>query len=148
MHSFFIGSFEASQNFFDYISVCLGNTFVVYHTLLNSYQFNNFSDNYFFCTQIRILPMIWRIWKWWRKKVGVSDGHKWFVHFFMEKRKNIFICFFLLLDVNLGLGNIWIAMVSEIWRHRNKIVFNEEILDFSEILSLAQFLSGYCQDKG
>jgi len=66
----------------------------------------------------------------------------------MEKRKNIFICFFLLLDVNLGLGNIWIAMVSEIWRHRNKIVFNEEILDFSEILSLAQFLSGYCQDKG
>jgi len=41
-------------------------------------------------------------------------------------------------SVNLGLDNIWIAMVSEIWRHKNKIVFNEGILDFSEIFSLAQ----------
>jgi len=41
-------------------------------------------------------------------------------------------------SVNIVLDNIWIAMVSEIWHHINKIVFNERILDFSEIFSLAQ----------
>jgi len=41
-------------------------------------------------------------------------------------------------SVNLGFGNIWIAMVNEIWCHRNKIVFNEEVLNLSEIFYLAQ----------
>jgi len=41
-------------------------------------------------------------------------------------------------SVNLGVENIWIAVVSEIWSHRNKIIFKAGVLDYSEIFSLAQ----------
>ena len=41
-------------------------------------------------------------------------------------------------SVNLGMRNIWIAVVSEIWSHRNKIIFKDGVLDSSKIFSLAQ----------
>jgi len=34
--------------------------------------------------------------------------------------------------------SIWIAVVSEIWSHRNKILFKGGVLDYYEIFSLAQ----------
>jgi len=36
------------------------------------------------------------------------------------------------------MGNIWIAVVNEIWSHRNKIIFKDGVLDYSEIFSSAQ----------
>jgi len=39
--------------------------------------------------------------------------------------------------------NIWIAVVSEIWTHRNKIIFKSEVLDYSELFSLAQLKVWY-----
>jgi len=41
-------------------------------------------------------------------------------------------------SVNLILERVWIAMVSEIWRHRNKHIFNGGVIDYSEIFSMAQ----------
>ena len=33
---------------------------------------------------------------------------------------------------------MWVAIVFEIWRHRNKIVFNKGVVDDVEIFTLAQ----------
>jgi len=41
-------------------------------------------------------------------------------------------------SVNLILGNVWIALVSELWRHKNKCIFNGELVVHFEIFSLAQ----------
>jgi len=41
-------------------------------------------------------------------------------------------------SVNLILCNVWIALVSEIWRHRNKFLFNGGVVDHSKFFSLAQ----------
>ena len=40
--------------------------------------------------------------------------------------------------VNLVTGNISIAMVCEIWRHRNNCIFKGGVIDHSKIFSLAQ----------
>ena len=40
--------------------------------------------------------------------------------------------------VNLAFGNIWIALVSEIWRHRNKHIFKGRMIDHFEIFYLAK----------
>jgi len=39
---------------------------------------------------------------------------------------------------NLVFGNVWIVLVSEIWRHRNKYVFKGGVIDHSENFSMAQ----------
>jgi len=41
-------------------------------------------------------------------------------------------------SVNLIMGNIWIALVSEIWRHRNNCLFKVGVVDHTEVFSLAQ----------
>jgi len=41
-------------------------------------------------------------------------------------------------SVHLGMRNIWIVVVSEIWSHRNKIIFKGGVFYSSEIFSLAQ----------
>ena len=40
--------------------------------------------------------------------------------------------------VNLVWKGLWVAIVSEIWSHRNKVVFNGAVVDAEEIFSLAQ----------
>jgi len=40
-------------------------------------------------------------------------------------------------SVNLTMGNIWIALVNEIWRHRNNCLF-KGVVDHTEVFSLAQ----------
>jgi len=42
------------------------------------------------------------------------------------------------ISVNLILGNVWIALISEIWRHRNNCLFNGGVVDYSEVFSLTQ----------
>ena len=41
-------------------------------------------------------------------------------------------------SVNLTMGNIWIALVSEIWRHKNNCLFKGGVVDHAEVFSLAQ----------
>jgi len=41
-------------------------------------------------------------------------------------------------SVNLIMGNIWIALVSEIWRHRNNCLFKGGVVDHTEVFYLAQ----------
>jgi len=41
-------------------------------------------------------------------------------------------------SVNSVLGSVWIAVVREIWNHRNKIIFKGGVVDHLEIFSLAQ----------
>jgi len=40
-------------------------------------------------------------------------------------------------SVNLIMGNIRIAVVSEIWRHKNDCTFKGRVIDHSEFFSLA-----------
>ena len=40
-------------------------------------------------------------------------------------------------SVNLILDNVWIALVSEIWRHMNNCLFNGGVVDYSDF-SLTQ----------
>jgi len=40
-------------------------------------------------------------------------------------------------SVNLILGNVWIALVSEIWRHINIFLFNKGVVDYFEVFCLA-----------
>jgi len=41
-------------------------------------------------------------------------------------------------SVNLTMGNIWIALASEIWRHKNNCLFKGGVVDHTEVFSLAQ----------
>ena len=41
------------------------------------------------------------------------------------------------ISVNLIMGNVWIALVSEIWRHKNNCLFKGGVVDHSEVFSLA-----------
>jgi len=43
-------------------------------------------------------------------------------------------------SVNLILESVWIAVLSEIWRHRNKYIFKGGVIDHSEIFSIAQLM--------
>ena len=39
-------------------------------------------------------------------------------------------------SVNLIMGNIWITLVSKIWRHMNNCLFKGEVVDHIEVFSL------------
>jgi len=41
---------------------------------------------------------------------------------------------------------LWVAIVSEIWNHKNKVVFKGGVVDADEIFSLAQ-LKGWLSAK-
>jgi len=40
--------------------------------------------------------------------------------------------------VNLAWKGIWVAIVTEICNHRNKVIFNRGVVDDKEIFTLAQ----------
>jgi len=83
---------------------------------------------FFYC---RLSSLTWNLCFAWLGITTVVPFHA-FSHFLQFRLSNAPE------SVNLGLGNIWIAMVSEIWHHRNKIVFNEGVLDLSKKISLPQ----------
>jgi len=39
-------------------------------------------------------------------------------------------------SVNLIMGNLWIALVNEIWRHKNNCLFKEGVIDHTKFFSL------------
>jgi len=39
-------------------------------------------------------------------------------------------------SVNLIMGNAWIALISEIWRHENNCLFKDGVVDYTEGFSL------------
>jgi len=41
-------------------------------------------------------------------------------------------------SVNLIMGIVWIALVSEIWTHKNNCLFKGGMVDLTEIFSLTQ----------
>ena len=41
-------------------------------------------------------------------------------------------------SVNIILDNVWIALVSEIWKHMNNCLFKGRVVDYSKVLSLAE----------
>jgi len=43
-----------------------------------------------------------------------------------------------LFRVNVVWISVWIAIVSEIWKHRNKHIFQGGVIDLSEVFTLAQ----------
>jgi len=45
--------------------------------------------------------------------------------------------------VNLAWKEMWVAIVTELWNHRNKVIFNRELVYATEIFTLAQ-LKGWC----
>jgi len=76
---------------------------------------------------------VWNLYHAWLGILSVASLHAYF-HFLQFKLSNAPE------SVNLGVGYIWIAVVSEIWSHRNKIIFKGGVLDsYSfEVFSLAQ----------
>jgi len=41
-------------------------------------------------------------------------------------------------QVNVVCGNVWIAIVNEIWKHRNNHIFRSGVIDHSEMFTLVQ----------
>jgi len=39
---------------------------------------------------------------------------------------------------NLIMGNLWIVLVTEIWRHMNNCLFKGGVVDHTEVFSLTQ----------
>jgi len=35
-------------------------------------------------------------------------------------------------------GAVWIAVISELWKHRNNVIFNRGVADVSEVFALVQ----------
>jgi len=79
----------------------------------------------------RVSCLVWNLCYAW---LGVSSVDPLiYVSHFMQ-----FICLDAPMSVNLIIGNIWIAVVSKIWRHRNNLLFKARVIDYSEFFSLTQ----------
>ena len=81
---------------------------------------------FFYC---RIVWLVWNLYFKWLDILSVTphDSYSNFLQFCNVSE-----------SVNLGIESIWIAVVSEIWSYRNKILFKGGVLDYSEIFSLTQ----------
>jgi len=76
----------------------------------------------------RVSWLVWNLcFAWlWVSSVDHLDPGSHLIHFKL---------FDALTSVNLILGSIWIAMVSEIWRHKNYCIFKGGVVDHFEIFS-------------
>ena len=78
--------------------------------------------------------IVWLVWNlyyaWlWLKSVDHIASVLHFLHFKFIGAPT---------SVNLGFENVWITLVNESWRHRNKHIFKGEVVDHSKIFSLTQ----------
>jgi len=84
------------------------------------------SDLFFDCR------IVWLVWVQCFSWLGVSSVVLIdpFTHFmqFCKARKSI----------NSVMGSVWISVVSEIWCHRNKVIFKGGVVDHYEIFTLDQ----------
>jgi len=77
--------------------------------------------------------IVWLVWNLCFKWLGIfSVTHGSYSHFLQFGMCNVSE------SVNLGMGSIWIVVVSEIWSHKKMILFKGGGLDYSEIFSLTQ----------
>jgi len=86
-----------------------------------------------------VVQHVWDLCDRWIGKVGVR-----------HQATLVNIQSFCLLDekqsANRALKGLWVAIVSEVWSHRNKVVFKGGVVDAIEIFSLAQ-LKGWLWAK-
>ena len=61
--------------------------------------------------------------------VDSNDVVSYFLHFNLDNVPNY---------VNVAKGSILIAVIGEIWRHKNKYIFKRVVIDHLEIFFLAQ----------
>jgi len=88
------------------------------------------STNHLFC-ECRVAWLIWNLcYKWLGvRSVDFMDPRSHFEHFKILDAPT---------SINLIIGNVWIALISEIWRHRNNCLFKGGVVDHTEVFSLAQ----------
>jgi len=79
----------------------------------------------------KVSQKVWDYCKRWIRNVTVrhKDITSHFQNFHLTSHSN---------RVNSVWKGMWVAIVSEIWSHRNKVVFRGGIVDVEEIFSLAQ----------
>lgn len=79
----------------------------------------------------RFAWIVWSLCYAWLglKSIDPLNPHSHFLYFNMCNAHNF---------VNLVLGNVWIAVISEILCVRNKVIFKDEVIDHLETFSLAQ----------
>jgi len=76
----------------------------------------------------------WLVWNLWFEWLGLSSVvHHTSVSHFLQ-----FNIHEAPTSIHLILGSVWIAVVSEILRHRNKQIFKGGVIDHSKIFSMAQ----------
>ena len=100
------------------------------NNICNLYRLSEKSTNHLFFG----CRVVWRVWNLCYDWLGlnsvdlhVPESH--FEHFKLLDAPN---------SVNLIMGNIWIALVGEIWRHKNNCLFKGGVVDHTEVFSLAQ----------
>jgi len=79
----------------------------------------------------RIAWLVWNLCYTWLGVMSVAP-HDSFSHLLQFNTSNASKY------VNLVLESVWISVVREIWSHRNKVIFNDRVVNHSEIFSLAQ----------
>ena len=88
------------------------------------------STNHLFC-ECRVAWLIWNLCYdcLGVRSVDFMDPESHFEHFKILDAPT---------SVNLIMNNVWIALVSEIWRHMNNCLFKGGVVDHTEVFSLAQ----------
>ena len=61
--------------------------------------------------------------------VDLSDSGSHFLHFILCN---------VLGYVNAAWGSVWVAIIDEIWKHKNNYIFKDGTINHFEIFSLAQ----------
>ncbi|XP_068487140.1 uncharacterized protein [Phaseolus vulgaris] len=89
-------------------------------------------------TKVNLVRIVWLVWNHclsWLGLVSAApiDPFSNFLQLSLGKASA---------SVNYVLGSVWIAVVWEIWIHRNKIIFNGGVVDHLEIFSMAQLKVG------
>ena len=100
----------------------------MWRKILSTYERTNFT--HLFC-ECRVAWLIWNLCYDWLgvRSVDFMDPRSHFEHFKILDAPT---------SVNLIMGNVWIALISEIWRHRNNCLFKGRVVDHIEVFSLAQ----------
>ena len=80
--------------------------------------------------ECRVVWLVWNLCYDWIgvKSVDLLEPTSHFLHFNLIDTPAA---------VNIAFGNIWIALISEIWRHRNKHIFKGGVIDHYDIFSMA-----------
>ncbi|XP_068484829.1 uncharacterized protein [Phaseolus vulgaris] len=86
------------------------------------------------CHLFFVCRFAWRVWCLCFKWLGVSsvihkDPKSNFSQFRMSQAS---------VSVNEVWSTIWVGIVSEIWKHRNSVIFNRGVADVSEVFALVQ----------